>query len=113
MVVVGAVGVILGGVWFQMMVVFVSAVMIWELWMMIRPNEPTKGRLLAALAASVMSGQLADGSYWGFLLFLIVPLIGITQLKTEAKTFFIFALGIQVAGWGLVHFRVDYGFTWL
>ena len=113
MVVVGAVGVILGGVWFQMMVVFVSAVMIWELWMMIRPNEPTKGMLLAALAAAVMSGQLADGSYWGFLLFLIVPLIGITQLKTEAKTFFIFALGIQVAGWGLVHFRVDYGFTWL
>ena len=111
--VVGAVGVILGGVWFQMMVVFVSAVMIWELWMMISPNEPTKGMLLAALAASVMSGQLADGSYWGFLLFLIVPLIGITQLKTEAKTFFIFALGIQVAGWGLVHFRVDYGFTWL
>ncbi|MEL6682297.1 MAG: phosphatidate cytidylyltransferase, partial [Pseudomonadota bacterium] len=52
MVVVGAVGVILGGVWFQMMVVFVSAVMIWELWMMIRPNEPTKGMLLAALAAS-------------------------------------------------------------
>ncbi len=113
MVVVGAIGVILGGVWFQMMVVFVSAVMIWELWMMIRPNEPTKGMLLAALAASVMSGQLAEGTYWGFLLFLVVPLIGITQLKTEIKTFFIFALGIQVAGWGLVHFRMDFGFTWL
>lgn len=113
MVLVGAVGVILGGVWFQMMVVFVSAVMIWELWMMIRPNEPTKGMLLTALAASVMSGQLADGTVWGLLLFLVVPLIGITQLKTEAKTFFVFALGIQVAGWGLVHFRVDYGFTWL
>ncbi|MDX8349063.1 phosphatidate cytidylyltransferase [Cognatiyoonia sp. IB215446] len=113
MVVFGAVGVILGGVWFQMMVVFVSAVMIWELWMMIRPQEATKGMLLAALAASVMSGQLAQGTPWGFLLFLIVPLIGITQLKTEKKTFFVFALGIQVAGWGLVHFRVDYGFTWL
>ncbi|MDX8352033.1 phosphatidate cytidylyltransferase [Cognatiyoonia sp. IB215182] len=113
MVVVGAVGVILGGVWFQMMVVFVSAVMIWELWMMIRPKEPTKGMLLAALAASVMSGQLTQATPWGFLLFLIVPLIGISQLKTEKKTFFVFALGIQVAGWGLVHFRVDYGFTWL
>lgn len=113
MVVVGAVGVILGGVWFQMMVVFVSAVMIWELWMMIRPKQPTTGMLLAALAASVMSGQLTQATPWGFLLFLIVPLIGITQLKTEKKTFFVFALGIQVAGWGLVHFRVDYGFTWL
>ncbi len=113
MVVIGAVGVILGGVWFQMLVVFVTAVMVWELWMMIRPEEPTKGMLLAALVASVMSGQLAHGSYWGMLLFLVVPLIGVTQLKTEIKTFFIFALGIQVAGWGLVHFRMDYGFTWL
>lgn len=113
MVVVGAIGAILGGVWFQMLVVFVSAVMVWELWMMIRPNDPTKGMLLAALAASVMSGQLADGTMWGFLLFLVVPLIGATQLKTEIKTFFVFALGIQIAGWGLVHFRVDYGFTWL
>lgn len=113
MVFIGAIAVILGGVWFQMLVVFVTAVMVWELWMMIRKDEPTKGMLLAALVASVMSGQLADGTYWGMLLFLIVPLIGITQLKTELKTFFVFALGIQLAGWGLVHFRMDYGFTWL
>ena len=90
MVFVGAIGVILGGVWFQMLVVFVTAVMVWELWMMIRPNEPTKGMLLAALVASVMSGQLAEGSLWGMLLFLVVPVIGATQLKTEVKTFFIF-----------------------
>ena len=113
MVFVGAVGVILGGVWFQMLVVFVTAVMVWELWMMIRPDEPTKGMLLAALVASVTSGQIADGSALGLLLFFVVPVIGATQLKTETKTFFIFALGIQVAGWGLVHFREDYGFTWL
>ena len=110
MVAVGAVGVILGGVWFQMLVVFVTAVMVWELWMMIRANEPTKGMLLAALVASVMSGQLAEGTLLGMLLFLVVPVIGATQLKTEIKTFFIFALGIQLAGWGLVHFRDDYGF---
>ncbi len=113
MVVIGAFGVILGGVWFQMLVVFVTAVMVWELWMMIRPSEPTKGMLMAALVASVMSGQLAEGSAWGMLLFLVVPLIGVTQLKTEIKTFFFFALGIQLAGWGLVHFRSDFGFTWL
>lgn len=103
----------MGGVWFQMLVVFVSAVMVWELWMMIRNDEPTKGMLLAALVASVMSGQLGHESPWALLLFLVVPLIGATQLKTEVKTFFIFALGIQIAGWGLVHFREDYGFTWL
>jgi phosphatidate cytidylyltransferase len=113
MVAVGAMGVIFGGVWFQMLVVFVTAVMVWELWMMIRPKEPTKGMLLAALVASIMSGQMAEDTLWGMLLFLIVPAIGVTQIKTERKTFFIFALGIQLAGWGLVHFREDYGFTWL
>lgn len=113
MTVVGAIAVILGGVWFQMLVVFVTAVMVWELWMMIRPAEPTKGMLLAALVASVMSGHLADTSLWSMGLFLVVPVIGATQLKTEIKTFFVFALGIQIAGWGLVHFRMDYGFTWL
>ena len=113
MTVLGAVGVILGGVWFQMLVVFVTAVMVWELWMMVRPAEPTKGMLMAALVASVMSGQIADGTFYGLILFFVVPLIGASQLKTEAKTFFVFALGIQVAGWGIVHFRQDYGFTWL
>ena len=113
MVIVGAFGVIMGGIWFQMMVVFVTAVMIWELWMMIRAHAPTTGMLLSALVASVMSGQLAYGSPWGMLLFLVVPLLGASQLKTETKTFFVFALGIQLAGWGLVHFRMDYGFFWL
>ncbi len=110
---VGAAGVILGGVWFQMLVVFVSAIMVWELWMMIRPAEPTKGMLLAALVASVMSGQLTYDSSWALLMFLIAPVIGATQLRTEIKTFFIFAFGIQLAGWGLVHFRNDFGFTWI
>ena len=51
MTIVGAIGVILGGVWFQMLVVFVTAVMIWELWMMIAPDRPTPGMLMAAPTA--------------------------------------------------------------
>ena len=110
---VGAIGVIMGGVWFQMLVVFVTAVMVWELWMMIAPDRPTPGMLLAALLASVMSGQLLDQSWVGLLLFLVVPLIGAVSLRVEKRWFFIFALGIQIAGWGLVQFRQDFGFTWI
>ncbi len=113
MVVVGAFGVILGGVWFQMMVVFVTAVMVWELWMMIASDKPTEGMLLAALLASVMSGQLLEQNTTGILLFLVVPLIGAWRVKRERLAFFVFALGIQIAGWGLVQFRGDYGFTWI
>ena len=113
MAIVGIVGIVLGGVWFQMMAVFVIAVMIWELWMMIEPEQPTPGMLLAALAASVLSGMLVLGAGWGLLLFLVVPVAGMAMLKREQLTFLLFALGIQGAGWGLVTFREDYGFTWL
>ncbi len=113
MLVVGAIGVVLGGVWFQMMVVFVTAVMIWELWMMIRPESATSGMLLAAGQASVMSGQLLDQTWVGMLFFLIVPLIGAVYLRSERVTFFVFALGIQLAGWGLIVFRTEYGFVWI
>lgn len=113
MTVVGAFGVIMGGVVFQMMVVFVTAVMVWELWMMIRPESATSGMLLAAGLASVMSGQLHDETSLALLLFLVVPTVGAAYLKEERLTFFAFALGIQLAGWGLVHFRADYGFTWI
>ncbi len=110
---VGAVGVILGGVWFQMLVVFVTAVMIWELWMMIAPDRPTPGMLMAALTASVMSGQLTLTDPWAYAMFLIVPIVGVSQIKVEKTSFFLFALAIPVAGYGLIHFRVDYGFVWL
>ena len=113
MVVVGAIGVMMGGVWFQMMVVFVTAVMIWELWMMIAPDLPTPGMLQAALTASVLSGMLAHATPLGLLLFLVVPIIGSWRVKHERLSFFCFSLGIQVAGWGLVTFREDYGFTWI
>lgn len=110
---VGIIAILVGGVWFQMLAVFVTAVMVWELWMMIEPGAPTPGMLLAALVASVMSGQMAIDSAWGMLLFLVVPAAGVLSLRHERVTFFGFALGIQLAGWGLVSFRVDYGFTWL
>ena len=110
---IGLVAIILGGVWFQMLAVFVTAVMVWELWMMIEPGRPTPGMLLAALVASVMSGELTLSEPWALALFLVAPILGLVWLKRERLTFFVFALGIQIAGWGLVTFRDEYGFTWL
>lgn len=113
MVTIGSAAVIAGGVWFQMLAVFVTAVMVWELCMMIAPEANTRGMLLAASVASIMSGQLATDDAWGVLLFLLVPILGAAAIRRERLTFFCFALGIQIAGWGLVHFRNDYGFTWI
>lgn len=113
MIALGTACVVAGGVWFQMLAVFVTAVMIWELWSMIEPSGPTRGMLLAALVASVLSGQLATDADWGLALFLIAPIAGAIALPRERLTFAAFALGVQVAGWGLVTFRVDFGFLWI
>ncbi len=112
-VLVGSVAVIAGGIWFQMLAVFVCAVMIWELWSMIEPHGHTRGMLLAALVASVLSGMTMAGPGWEFVMFLAAPVIGAALAPRERLTFFLYALTIQVAGWGLVHFRVDFGFVWV
>ncbi|WP_420863527.1 phosphatidate cytidylyltransferase [Algirhabdus cladophorae] len=109
----GIAGIWLGGIWFQMLTVFVTAVMIWELWMMIQPDQPTPGMLLSALTASILSGLIASPDPFYLLILLIAPAIGAAALKKERLTFVGFALGITIAGWGLVTFRENYGVVWL
>ena len=113
MVLVGVVAIRLGGVWFQMLTVFVTAVMIWELACMIRPREAVVSMLLAALTASVLSGLLAAGAHWHLVLLLVPAILGALAMPRERLTFFLFALGIVTAGWGLVTFRDTHGGTWI
>jgi phosphatidate cytidylyltransferase len=113
MVAIGSAVVVAGGIWFQMLTVFVCAVMIWELWSMIEPKGHTRGMLLAALVASVLSGMAMSGPGWEFVVVLAAPVIGALVAPRERVTFFLYALAIQIAGWGLVHFRLDYGFVWI
>ena len=113
MVVLGIVAIRLGGVWFQMLAVFVTAVMIWELARMIRPEADTSAMLLAALTASVLSGLLATPAGWHLLLLFVPAALGALTVPRERLTFFLFALGIVTAGWGLVTFRDIHGGTWL
>lgn len=112
MVVVGIAGIRLGGIWFQMLAVFVTAVMVWELASMIK-REGESAMLLAAITASVLSGLLADDASWSMLLLAVPGLAGAAMMPRERLTFLLFALGIMAAGWGLVTFREAYGGTWL
>ncbi|MEM1374872.1 MAG: phosphatidate cytidylyltransferase [Pseudomonadota bacterium] len=111
LVVVGVAGVAAGGVWFQMLTVLVTAVMVWELWMMIEPERPVPGMLLAAGTSSVLSGLFAEP---GIIAFALAPaLLGALALRRERVTFALFALAIIFAGWELVIFRFAYGMTWI
>ena len=113
MVAVGAGEIFLGGIWFQMLVVFVCGVMVWEVTRMIRPSTEISGMLLAALTASVLSGVLSAGIGWHLLLLLLVPIAGALRFPAHALLFFAFALYLQVGGLALVHFRNVYGLTFV
>ncbi|MEM6307982.1 MAG: phosphatidate cytidylyltransferase [Pseudomonadota bacterium] len=110
---VGLTGLAVGGVWFQMLVVFATAVMMWELWMMIAPDRATIGMLLAAFVASLLSGIFTVEKTAIAVLFLVPSLLGMILLKTERITFAIYALLILLCGWGLVEFRNTHGFIWV
>lgn len=113
MVLVGVVAIRLGGIWFQMLVVFVTGVMIWELARMVRPGWDVGAMLLAALTASVLSGLLTQGADWHLVLLFVPAMLGTPFMQRERPTFFLYALGISIAGWGLVTTREAYGGTWL
>ncbi|MEM0934876.1 MAG: phosphatidate cytidylyltransferase [Pseudomonadota bacterium] len=113
MVVLGIIAISLGGVWFQMLAVFVTAVMIWELARMIRPGADVTAMLLAALTASVLSGLLATEAGWHLLLLFVPAALGASAMRRERLTFFLFCVAIVTAGWGLVTFRETYGVVWL
>lgn len=115
MALIGIGAIVVGGVWFQILAVFVTTLMVWECWVMIRGASPTSGILLAAAVATILSAQVFGGlqSYEFLGLFLLVPFIGAALLKSERITFFIFALALQIAGNGLVHFRINFELTLL
>ncbi len=113
MVVVGVAAIAAGGVWFQMLAVFVTAIMVWEVARMIRPAADSSAMLIAAFTASVLSGLLATDANWHLLLLLFPATFGTLMMPRERLTFFLFGLAIVTAGWGLVTFRETYGVTWL
>jgi phosphatidate cytidylyltransferase len=113
MIVIGVVAIRTGGIWFQMLTVFVTAVMVWELARMIRSDDAPAAMLLAALTASVLSGLLETAGGLHLFLLFVPALFGALAMPREKLTFFLFALAIVTAGWGLVTFRNFYGGTWL
>jgi phosphatidate cytidylyltransferase len=106
----GLVNIVLGGVWFEVLVVVVTAVIVWELAMMVASEKPTPAMLLAVMAGAVFSGDLRG---WTLSLFLLAPILGAFALPRKKLLFFGFSLYVVLGGWGLVYFRAELGLGWL
>jgi len=110
---VGLGAIVLGGVWFQILVLFAIGVMIWELWMMIAPNAPVPGMLFAVLGGAVLSAVSGSTDLWFMALFAVIPVIGLVMAPRAKLGFFFYALALQLGGWALLTFRADFGLTFL
>jgi len=111
--VVGLVDIVLGGVWFEILVVFAIAVMIWELWMMIAPDAPVPGMLFAVLGAAILASVAGSDDLRYLALFAVIPVIGLLQAPRAKIGFCLYALALQLGGWALLTFRADFGLTFL
>ncbi|OWU83762.1 phosphatidate cytidylyltransferase [Oceanicola sp. 22II-s10i] len=113
MVALGSLMIWLGGHWFRLFVVLLSAGMVWELTRMSAPERPDRCYLMgaiagvAALAAIYLPAAIA-------MPLLLVPSMAAIALVPQRRTVVIaYAAMILLAGFGMVRIRDDLGATWL
>lgn len=114
MAVVGLLAIVAGGVWFQTVVVAVTAGICWEIWKMIHGKDGPFGMAVTACAALILSVlfYFPMSPLWVILLLLVLPVAGALMLTRERGMFFAYILWVMIAGFGMVYFRLHFGLGW-
>ena len=105
MLVVGAVDIWLGGPVFLLLVAALTAVMIWELCQMTRPDHGRDAVWMALIALAAVMGALTFDGRYAQLLLLIVPLSMLYPTVQGRLRYAVYAGLIVWAGYGLVTLR--------
>ena len=113
LVVIGAVEVWVGGLWFEAFIAVACGLMTWELVRMIDRDKPGVAVQLAILTgAAVMLSYHLPPLYT--LPFLLAPaLVGAGQVSHSKGTYALFAMWIAAAGLGFISIRETMGFGWM
>jgi phosphatidate cytidylyltransferase len=109
MVVGASICILAGGLLSQLLAVFVSTMMTWELWRMLHSSEDNyKGTLISMLTGFILVGQMMMYSRW-VLLLAIVPTVGSLWLEDNRLIFCIGSVVIQMNGLGIIQILTDHG----
>jgi phosphatidate cytidylyltransferase len=111
MVVVGVFAIWWGGPVFAGLAVVVSALMIWELMMMLAPNRAGNAVGLALVAAAVLVAVLWLHSPFALLYLLIVPILALAYARGRRLVGAAYAFAIMLTGYGLVALREGAGLS--
>lgn len=111
MIAVGAAEIWLGGPSFAVLVILLTAGMIWELAAMTAPVQKNRPLLMAALAAAALTGALVLRSDLAGAMVLVPSLALALTPRRDRRLAAAYAAAIMVAGYGLVEFREEAGTT--
>ena len=116
MLVLGAGAIWWGGLIFAELAIVVSGLMIWELSAMTAPERKLEARVLGVLAALILAAVLWLHSPWAIGLLFLPSVIGALMQRRDRAIYAVYALGVMLAGYGLVALRAGHGLdaiTWI
>lgn len=113
LVAVGIIVISIGGWVFALTAALVTGVMLWELVVMMGERRQRNALSVAGLAVlAVLAARFLQAPW----LYFVLPapvVLGAVLLHMNQRLYSVYALGILVAGFGLVLFRDTYGVVWL
>ncbi|CUH41036.1 Phosphatidate cytidylyltransferase [Jannaschia seosinensis] len=109
---IGAVAIVLGGIWFTALIAVIVGIMLWELATMVKA-----GRKRARLLAIIGGGALffADFLAIGFALplLMLVPMSAIAFIRRHRRIVVTFSLSMVLAGFSLTQHLTNFGLVWM
>ncbi|MEM7319442.1 MAG: phosphatidate cytidylyltransferase [Pseudomonadota bacterium] len=113
LVVIGAIVVWLGGIWFEGFIALSCGLMIWELVRMLEPGKTAVAVQLALLTAVAVVMSYYLPALYRFPVLIAPVLVGAGQVTGHRAIFALFALWISAAGLGFLSIRETLGFGWM
>ncbi len=103
---IGIAGIVIGGLWFKIMVTAFIGIIVWEIWQMIAPEQSGSGPIISVLGAATVFETIGLPPLIAFALLLTAPVIGAVLIRRGKLLFAIYAMGCLLAGWALISFRI-------
>ncbi|MFP7672937.1 phosphatidate cytidylyltransferase [Marivita sp. S0852] len=113
MVGIGALGVWLGGLWFHALISVVVGLMVWELVTMLDTARNRSALILGVASGAAAMVAIELPASFALPLLLIPSMLGLGRMENGGVTYAVFTALIQLAGYGLMALRDDFGLTWM
>lgn len=112
MVIVGFLAILLGGIWFTVVVAAAAGVMIWELSRMLGSERAEAATVLGLIAAATIAGNAGVGPYLAVVLLAGLAALGVVWIRGDRAIFLAYGGAILLACFAILAIR-GFGAVWV